>query len=487
MSGTLEAFLLSAPFVLVIAVASVLIAYAGLGLAQPRFLLYPYLALLFTFSGATFGRVDAVALSVYSRGAGMLVFPLILWLLLAATLWMWLASMFSRRSLNDCNLLPWFVGWTVLLFGHMAVGLATGVPLKDTLSVGGFSNIVWMAILVIAIQLAFRNPGQLHELMKFIVLIGAVRASYGLVRWVAFGGDPANAYANRMGLDVKLTFFDINDSLLCWLALSIAALRLWRPTANRESIFWQLIYLGTIVACAACIVLSYRRTAWVGVLLGGAWLLLYLPARRRIQVALLAAPVMIAGVAYSAWHRLSQTRGARGLGGFFFDVQSKAFGPESQRLLELKLALSDFIDHPIVGIGAWGRFKGYQLISWHWGPDGGTFVHSGVLHIAFKTGLVGLVLFGGLIAALVLFWRRHSAQIEGPLQPLAIAGIAGLLFMLPDMIIGTPIPQVRTMQMLAFCLALPYLAFGVTWNPERVSKPAHDFRHHTLPVAVRAS
>jgi hypothetical protein len=109
------------------------------------------------------------------------------------------------------------------------------------------------------------------------------------------------------------------------------------------------------------------------------------------------------------------------------------------------------------------------------------------LHIAFKTGLVGLVLLGGLVAALVIFWRKRSSVIESPLQPLAIAGIAGLLFMLPDMIIGTPIPQVRTMQMLAFCLALPYVAYGVTWNPERVSKPVLHYGQHTLPVAVRAS
>ena len=487
MSSTWEAFLVSVPFAVVIALALVLIAYAGLGLAAPRFMLYPYLALLFTISGATFGRVDAVALSIYSRGAGVLLFPLIMWLLLAAMLWTWVSSMFSRRSLNECNALPWFAAWAVLLLGHLAVGLALGVPAKEILSVGGFSNIVWMAVLVIAVQFAFRNPDQLHELMKLIVLVGAAHAAYGLARWLAFGGDPANAYANRLGLDVKLTFFDINDSLVCWLALSIAMLRLLRPSTRRDSLLWQLIYLGTIGACAACIVLSYRRTAWVGVVLGGAWLLLHLPTRRRVQVALLAAPVMMAGVAYGAWHRLSQTRGARGLGGFFFDVQSKTFGPESQRLLELKLALSEFLDNPIVGIGSWGRFKGYQLISWHWGPDGGTFVHSGVLHIAFKTGLVGLILFAGLIAALLVFWRRHAAKIDAPLQPLAIAGIAGLLFMLPDMIIGTPIPQVRTMQMLAFCLALPYLAYGVTRNPERAAKPARAYGQHVLPVAVRVS
>ena len=30
--------------------------------------------------------------------------------------------------------------------------------------------------------------------------------------------------------------------------------------------------------------------------------------------------------------------------------------------------------------------------------------------------------------------------------------------MLPDILLGTPFPQVRTSQMLAVCLALPYLA-----------------------------
>jgi hypothetical protein len=33
--------------------------------------------------------------------------------------------------------------------------------------------------------------------------------------------------------------------------------------------------------------------------------------------------------------------------------------------------------------------------------------------------------------------------------------------MLPDLLVGTPFPQVRTTQMLAICLALPYVAMAV--------------------------
>jgi hypothetical protein len=43
----------------------------------------------------------------------------------------------------------------------------------------------------------------------------------------------------------------------------------------------------------------------------------------------------------------------------------------------------------------------------------------------------------------------------------ATAGAAGLAFMLPDLLVGTPFPQVRTTQMLAICLALPYVAMAV--------------------------
>ena len=87
----------------------------------------------------------------------------------------------------------------------------------------------------------------------------------------------------------------------------------------------------------------------------------------------------------------------------------------------------------------------------------GGFLHSGVLHIAMKTGLVGLVLLAGLTLAFVTHVRRLPATLNPNAFALVMAACCGLLFMLPDILIGTPIPQVRTMQLLAFCLGLPYM------------------------------
>jgi hypothetical protein len=50
--------------------------------------------------------------------------------------------------------------------------------------------------------------------------------------------------------------------------------------------------------------------------------------------------------------------------------------------------------------------------------------------------------------------------------------VAGLAFMIPDFLIGTPFPQVRTSQMLAICLALPYLAMAVAKAAPALIKPA---------------
>ena len=53
---------------------------------------------------------------------------------------------------------------------------------------------------------------------------------------------------------------------------------------------------------------------------------------------------------------------------------------------------------------------------------------------------------------------------------LATAGVAGLAFMLPDILVGTPVPQVRTSQMLAICMALPYIALQAA---RQVNAPVH--------------
>ncbi len=494
MSDTLVQYLFtSLPFIVVVLLAVLAVLGIGLGLVWPRLLVYPYLCVFFWMNSTSYGSLSVFASpGVYSRGSGMLFFPLVLWYVLGAWCCARVAAGFGEGPAQGarpdgtpagappCNLRPWFWGWTVLLAAHAGAAFVAGVELKDALAPSGFSNIVWMGPLIGLVLLSFRTRAHAVELARFVMLAGLGRALFGLGRWAAFGGDPNNIYANMNAIRIRLTFFDINDSLLCMLAFAIAAVQLFQAAPVRRATPWRVLEWLTLGATAACIVLSYRRSAWFGFMLGLTVLMLRFPPRRRLQLALVALPLVGSALAYAALRRLGQTRGGSGL---FYDMQSRRFGPESERVLELKLVLGDILARPFTGIGSWGRYSGYEQITWQANPDGGLFLHSGVLHVALKCGLPGIALLAGTVCAFVLAARRALRTLPPELLPLGTAGAAALAFMIPDVLIGTPFPQVRTTQMLAFAMALPYVALAASAAaaaPARTPRPR--FRAHPLPA-----
>ena len=456
-------FYTSLPWIVVLLLSLVIVAGAGIGMVWPRFLVYGYLMVFFFKNSTSYGSVAMFeTVNIYSRGSGVLYFPLLLWLMLGAWLCARVSASFQRYPAPPCNLRPWFLAWFLLLCAHIAVGMFTNVKLSEAVAPSGFSHIVWMAPLVSLMLLSFRTREHAVELSRFVLLAGLGRAMFGLVRWAVLGGDPNNVYANANDIKIKLTFFDINDSVLCTIAFAIAAVNLFQVVRSKRSSFWTAVDWATLCATAACVVLSYRRTAWIGFMLAFLVVMMRFPMQRRMQMAVLGMPVVGAGLLYAALKRLGQTKGAgHGLASLFYDMQSRRIGAESERVLELKLAMADFFSHPFTGIGTWGRYTGYQQISWQAGQDGGLFLHSGMLHIALKAGLPGLVLLIGTLWAFVVFTRRALKTLPPELLGLGTAGAAGLAFMLPDLLVGTPFPQVRTTQMQAFCLALPYVAMAV--------------------------
>jgi hypothetical protein len=485
MADILSWVFFSIPFMAVAAIALLAVVGIGVGLVCPRILAYAYLAIFFSFNSTSYGSLSLFATGgVYSRGSGMLLFALVLWCVLGAWCCARASAAFAGHGAPECNLQPWFTGWLVLLVLHVGAALASGVSVAAALAPSGFANIAWMAPPVFLLLLSFTTRAHAIELMRFIMLAGLARALFGLVRWVALGGDPNNVYANRNAIPIKLTFFDINDSLLCCMALAIAALHLFRPAsstalAGRPHPAWLALAWCTLLATGLCILLSYRRTAWIGAVLAGGVIAWRFPWRRRLQLLALGLPPLGLGIGLLLANRFAQSS-EHGLSRLVYDMQSARFGAESERVLELKFALADFLAHPLTGIGAWGRYAGFEHISWQANPDGGLFVHSGVLHIALKAGVPGLILLAGLGWAFVRASRVALRQApahglpDGPADPngpagpdsraaaaclaLATAGAAGIAFMLPDILVGTPVPQVRTTQMLAICMALPYIA-----------------------------
>ena len=469
-------FLIQAlPFLLAFGFASLVITLAVFSSTRPMLLVYPLLLTIFLVSDISYGKVDVATVSLLSRGAGVLVFPAFIWALLLTFLWIKFSGAFASRV--DAagvlppvlSLTPWFAAWAVLLCGHVAVALVTEQPFRDAVGPAGFSNLLWTWLMMATLMAAMRTSDDLKWLLRFLLVVGLGRAIFGLVRWAAFGGDPVNAYSNRHGLDLKLTFFDIYDSLICMLTITVAAMKLFTGTARSSAMRTAFLWLAMVLP-ALCIVLSFRRTAQIGLVIAGIFVLGQLPRRVRWWLALGAIPAALTGAGYAVWKRLSQTRQAGGAADLFWDIMPKTVGSDSPRFIELKFAWASFLDHPIFGVGSWGNYEGWRLVSWQLDAGGGgTYLHSGVLHLGLKAGLVGMVLLIGLVLTFVLHWRRVRGMLQGNARVLAVAGVAGCIFVIPDFVISTAFTKHRTVLFIGLCMSFPYVAAALSGDLRRLA------------------
>lgn len=463
--------------------------------SRPLVAVLPIVLTIYLVSDISYGMATEATVSLLSRGAGLLLFPAFVWVLVAVYLWIKFAAQFAPHIVVSdphqpaLGLTPWFAAWAFLLCCHVMFALLTDAPFRDAVASTGFSNLLWMWLMIGLMTSAVRNGDDLKWLLRFMLIVGLGRAVFGLVRWAAFGGDPVNAYGNRHGLDLKLTFFDIYDSLICMLTITVAAMKLFTVNERRSAMHRAFLWVAMMLP-ALCIVLSFRRTAQVGLVVAGLFLLVQLPGRVRWWLALGAAPAALAGAGYAVWKRLSQTRQAGGAGDFLWDILPKTVGADSPRFIELKFAWASFLDHPIFGVGSWGGYEGWRLVSWQLeAGGGGMYLHSGVLHIGLKAGLVGFMLLAGLVATFILHWRCVRNLLTGNARVLAVAGMVGCIFVLPDFVISTSFTKLRATLFIGFCMSLPYVAAGlsgglrrqVAWTP-----PPVGVTGNSLPRVRRA-
>lgn len=459
MEYLLLAYYYSAPYLIAFGAALGLVVLGGLAWSFRLLPALAYLTLLFSFSSTRYGVLDGAASTIYTRGSGQLYFPVVIWLLLFGAVWM---SFAGKLQAGPRQVAPprvgiqrWFLLWFILLLCHVCVGLLLDQPLVEILDSNGFIQIPIVGLLISLVVAGASSNRSIAVMALFLELAALLKAGFGLVRWAAFGGDPANVYANVEKMAVKLTFFEIGDSLVLMLGMAVAVSMLFlRPVEGqspwRRALHWAVLGLGL-----ACAVLSFRRTVWIGLLLSFAWLLWQLKPSQRFAAIGLALPVLVAAIGFVATKRLGGQAQKLGLFALVYDLVGSKYGSEGGRMLELRLAAQEFLNSPLWGNGAWGRYGISSQIAWQDAQRAGNFLHSGVLHIAMKSGLIGLTLAGGVVASFAS--RVHSLRdVSAESFALLAAGCMGLMLMLPDFLIGTPVPQFRTMQLIGVCLALPF-------------------------------
>lgn len=427
-----------------------------------------YLVLLFCFPNASWGLIETAAgTNFYTRGTGTFFFSAINLLLFGLAAQAFVMRRFGNLPPARHNLKVPAAIFGALMLGNLAVFFVMpNVYWFQLLAPSGLLNVFNLMLAFYVLTTCFGDDKALDRLVNLLIAVVALRGVWGLVRYVALGGDPANFYSNFQHINVKLTFFDINDSLLAAMCFFLVAWRLLTDQVRGLGI--RSLYVGIALLELFIIVFSYRRTGWAG--FGLALLLLAFNVNRVQRVWLLGSYVF-AGLPlliYKLVQRSSTSVAHGGASGgsllerAFPDIfQHGSLSFTTGRFAELYAAFLSVRESPLWGLGAWGRYDGFRFsdLAWHQGDFG--WMHSGVLHIALKTGLIGVVAMLMVMVGAFRFVRRNNARLALRERGVLLAGAAGLLFMLPTWLFGTPVIEFRAMQLIALALALPYCAVAV--------------------------
>jgi hypothetical protein len=452
----------------------------GLVLKAPKLVALGFIGVLFMFSDSTWGQLTAES-TIYGRGTGIFYFSLINMALLVsgfAVLCKKLATPGSPQLAGP--MLKYFLALVFLVFSHIVVGLVMGIDLQMILGYNGIINIFNMLVFMYLVITAFRSDSDRHNLLLTVVALAAIRSLFGLARYAWFGGDTANPYRNFQEIDVKIVFFDIGDNFVASVAAFCAAWLLTSPQA-RLSQTKRLALFAFLLLQVLSVALSFRRSSLIGLGLMFALLVYRLPGRQKMIFTLFAAGFLSAIATVFVRQRLQFSGDAGGAGflsALLYDLAPDK-GLEDNRFYELYAAAESLRGNWLFGLGTWGSFTGDQeLLSYHFGKF--DFVHSGFGHIILKTGLAGLLLFCGLLAAFVSYYAKTRKFLIGNALLIADAGFAGFLFWIPTLLIGTPIIEFRTMLLFGLTLALPFVAVGLERHEHHMHIAGPSGNHYVV-------
>jgi hypothetical protein len=409
------------------------------------------------FTGTSYGLDESIGAvkTLYNRGVGSLgvTFLYIYLTSLFALGFMYVTKKHLAGS-KDPVLVALLI--TVCFVGvYGIVGMTGTITFKNALLGGSlFNNISGLLLLYLILKWTISSGPDLLTFKRMFFSLCTVMAIYGLVRFAAFGGDPANVYENHAGSTVRLTFFDIGQSTLFCITIAYIYLR--------DKYLSELSCIDIIVGllCAANIILSFRREAWVGIFLVFLWFFLTSGIKRKVILAVALCLGLLVVIGTYQYRFASKGTGERGPAAYadLIDVKGNLSIAKSARFGPL---YKEFIFvanvSPLLGLGPWAYNKELE------NPFSDikiTFGHCSYLHMFIKTGWIGVALWAGMLLIYVVWWlkRRQSNWNDLRNKALAESFFCGFIFWIPDSIIACPIMVYRHLQILAMLLAIPFIA-----------------------------
>lgn len=444
------------------------------GMVSPKLLVWPVLLILVLFpSTSQLTAESGVGVDIYGKGAGFLVFSLYEISIAVAAVCVFLRAAFlagsSRRTWQgqaQLGALSTAGNPYAVYYWLMAIVVA-GYTLSAVLSPRGYwleqlgrSGVVYLllqGLLVAATVGAVDSRRALRHLMIALAVAIAARMIWGGLRYLVLGGDPANYYETAGNL-FKITFWDINDSIL---AVLLGAALVWLAVSKPQ---WRLAarlgLLGFAFYCFVIVALTARRTAQGGALLALLVLWWWLPRGRKWWAVILLAAIL-PFAAYKLQARINDSR--PWLDQIFNAEQKGAYqvDPRRQRFYELRIAMETIAENPVLGVGPAGAFDPPSHFGLEYHNGNYHFVHSGFVHVLLKTGIVGLLIFCGLILAYLRLLHQQWQQAPKSYRTLLAASACSFAAGMPNLVVGTPMIELRTMFVMGLGFSLPLLVARV--------------------------
>ncbi|MGH2853391.1 MAG: O-antigen ligase family protein [Solirubrobacteraceae bacterium] len=298
----------------------------------------------------------------------------------------------------------------------MVAGVLTGYSAgaKLRFAVASEHVLLYLLLLPIAVANLDLDRSAVTRLLAGATALAIVKAALGLAEIAGHYGVPIEGA-------VTLTYFEPTAN---WLIM-IALLGIFAAVLARARLpLWVLLSSPLLIACLA---LSYRRSFWIGAVLG---LLLVLllgtsPAGRRL---LLPACLGVAGAIWllGSINFQSQLPLAKRVASLA-PSKLEANIQDRYRLDERANVLGAIREHPLTGLGVtipWAA--DVQPLSVEH-EEGRQYVHFAALWFWLKLGVLGLFAYVGvLLGSMALAWQVWRRSREPLLSAFGLASLCGL-------------------------------------------------------------
>lgn len=449
------------PIVAVLGLLLLIVVSMGLAISWHKYILFGYLLIvLLVTQTSNFGTLSGDNGNiVWVKGTKTFFFSFLDMMIFGTWLLGVLLMSFWRKEVSHSSnpLAKWYVAYGVLFLGYIFFAAFGKNPLLLEFDQRGVINILWQGMFVSLLFVTVQTEKDIKTLTWIIVCSLAGREAWGLFRYAFMGGDPQNYYANFQFLKVKMTFWDINDSILATLMMGYAT---WKLLVERFG-NWEKVGYGALALMGLLTpVLTSRRTAQGGVLLAMILLFFLLPRGRRTPILVLFA--LVVPLALGSLALRSADSQVPILEKIFIDVKTDPNSdPRDSRFYELETAWKTVREEPFFGVGPSGSFKVTSAAGLYYHAGKYDFVHSGFGHVLLKTGFVGLFIFFSIFVTFFLHVKRGWRLVLPEHKALAVGALCGFTAQIPNFFFGPPVMEIRTMQVGGLMLAIPLICIAI--------------------------